>query len=157
MVVVKFTARQKDHLVATLVCAIQFTLGTACLTINVSNFLAMFFQQLFSMALVSLTVRVTHFLLPIGMQKRLGVSTHSNFQSNLRIVTHSSLNCPSASIRNKLLFKSNSVFLPAKAIPTNTRVLQRGLLFLFIHWFNEGCCVEGGESGKGNQGVIKYS
>jgi hypothetical protein len=24
-------------------------------------------------------------------------------------------------------------------------VLQRGLLFLFVHWFNEGCCVEGGE------------
>jgi hypothetical protein len=24
----------------------------------------------------------------------------------------------------------------------DARVLQRGLLFLFVHWFNEGYCVE---------------
>jgi hypothetical protein len=28
----------------------------------------------------------------------------------------------------------------------NAWVLQRGLLF--VHWFNEGCCVEGGEIGE---------
>ncbi len=30
----------------------------------------------------------------------------------------------------------------------NVRILQRGLFFLFVHWFNEGCCVEGGETGE---------
>jgi hypothetical protein len=30
--------------------------------------------------------------------------------------------------------------LLGKTISTDARVL----LFLFIHWFNEGCCVEGG-------------
>jgi hypothetical protein len=38
--------------------------------------------------------------------------------------------------------------LLGKTIPTNAQVLERGLLFLFIHWFNEGCCVEGGEIGE---------
>ncbi len=32
-----------------------------------------------------------------------------------------------------------------KTVSADMRVLQRGLLFLFVHWFNEGCCVEGGE------------
>jgi hypothetical protein len=42
-------------------------------------------------------------------------------------------------------------------VPTNAQVLQKGLLFLFVYWFNEGCCVEGGDRlrgpfhGKGNQ------
>jgi hypothetical protein len=67
MAVVKFTARQRDHLVPTLVCAIQFTLGTTCLTVNVLNFLATFFWQLLTLALVSLTIRITCYLLPIGM------------------------------------------------------------------------------------------
>jgi len=33
-------------------------------------------------------------------------------------------------------------------VPVDAQVLQRGLIFLFIHWFNEGCCVEGGEIGE---------
>jgi hypothetical protein len=33
-------------------------------------------------------------------------------------------------------------------VSTDARVLQRGLLFLVVHWFNEGCCVEGGEIGE---------
>jgi hypothetical protein len=44
-----------------------------------------------------------------------------------------------------LLFKLSNMPLPSKTVPANTRVLQRGLLFFFVHWFNEGCCVEGGE------------
>jgi hypothetical protein len=24
-------------------------------------------------------------------------------------------------------------------------IFQRGLFFLFVHWFNEDCCVEGGK------------
>jgi hypothetical protein len=67
MVAIKFTAHQKDHLVPTLVCVIQFTLGTTCLTVNVLNFLATFFRQLLTLALVSLTIRITCLLLPIGM------------------------------------------------------------------------------------------
>ncbi len=35
-----------------------------------------------------------------------------------------------------------------KTVPVDVRVLQKGLFFLFIHWFNEGCCVEGGEIGE---------
>jgi hypothetical protein len=67
MVVVKFTTRKRDHLVPTLVYVIQFTLGTACLTDNITNFLVSFFRQLLSLAVVSLTIRVTRFMLPIGM------------------------------------------------------------------------------------------
>jgi hypothetical protein len=37
--------------------------------------------------------------------------------------------------------------LLGKMVSMDTRVLQRGLLFLFVHWFNEGC-VEGREIGK---------
>jgi hypothetical protein len=47
-----------------------------------------------------------------------------------------------------LLLKSSNVLLSNKTVPTNAQVLQRGLLFLFIHWFNEGYCVEGGEIGE---------
>jgi hypothetical protein len=65
MVVVKFMMRQRDHLVPTLVCAIQFTFGIACLMVSVSNFLVILFRQLLSLALVSLMICVTHFLLPI--------------------------------------------------------------------------------------------
>jgi hypothetical protein len=35
-----------------------------------------------------------------------------------------------------------------KTVLANARALQRGLLFLFVHWFNESCCVEGGEIGE---------
>jgi hypothetical protein len=56
MAAVKFTARQRDHLVPTLVCVIEFTLGTMCLTINILNFLASLFRQLLALALVSLTI-----------------------------------------------------------------------------------------------------
>jgi hypothetical protein len=38
--------------------------------------------------------------------------------------------------------------LPGKTVPVDAWVLQRGLFFLFIHWFNEGSCVEGGEIGE---------
>ncbi len=31
-----------------------------------------------------------------------------------------------------------------KTVPVDARVL----LFLFVHWFNEGCCVERGEIGE---------
>ncbi len=167
MVAIKFTVRQRDHLVPTLVCAIQLTLGTTCLTVNVLNFLKTLFQQLLLLALVSLMICITHSLLPIGMQKRPGVNTSNIFQSNLRIIVHNFLSCPQAnihcnlhiiarsflscpptSIRHTLLLRSNNVLLPSKTIPMDTRVLQRGLLFLFVHWFNEGCCVEGGEIGE---------
>jgi hypothetical protein len=125
-----------------LVCAIQFTLGTACLTMSISNFLAMFFQQLLSLALVSLTIRITCFLLLIGMQERPGVNTHSIFQSNMCIAACNSLSCPSVGIHRTLLLRSSSVLLPGNTVSANTRVFQRGLLFLFIHWFNEGYCVD---------------
>ncbi len=205
MVIVKFTARQKDHLVPTLVCAIQFMLSTMCSTVNVLNFLATLFWQLLKLALVSLTIRVMRFLLPIGMQKRPGVRTHNIFQSNLHIATHSSLSCPlagircnlrmvvrsslscpSASIRPNLriaacsflsylsagirrnlriatrnslsylpagihctlLLKLNNMPLPGKTVLADVHVLQSGLLFLFVHWFNEGCCVERVEIGE---------
>ncbi len=205
MVTVKFIVRQKDHLVLTLVCTIQFMLGTTCLTVNMSNFLAMLFRQLLTLALVGLTIHVTHFLLPIGMQKPTCVSMHNIFQSNLRITARSSLNwsstnihhnlriivrnslsCPPAGIRRNLrvvscsslscpptgicrnmcitahsslsclpigicrilLFRLNSMPISGKTVSANTRVFQRGFLFLFVHWFNEGCCVEGGEIGE---------
>ncbi len=107
------------------------------------------------------------FLLPIGMQKRPGVSTRNIFQSNLCIAMCSSLSCPSGgirynlgivarsslsclptSIRHTLLLRSNSMPLPGKTVPTDGRALQRGLLFLFVHCFNENCCVERGEIGE---------
>jgi hypothetical protein len=40
------------------------------------------------------------------------------------------------------------MLLPGKTILADAWVFQRGLLFLFVHWFNEGCCVEGGEIGE---------
>jgi hypothetical protein len=62
-----------------------------------------------------------------------------------------------AGIRRTLLLKSNSVPLLGKTVPANVWVLQRGLLFLFVHCFNEGCYVErrgdrwrGPLCGKGN-------
>jgi hypothetical protein len=54
------------------------------------------------------------------------------------------LNCPSADIYCTLLFRSSIVPFPSKTVPMDMRVLQRGLLFLFVHWFNDGYCVEGG-------------
>jgi hypothetical protein len=135
MVAVKFTVRQTNHLIPTLVCMIQFTLGIACLTVKVSNFLATLFRQLLSLVLVSLKIRVTHLLLPIRMQKRPGNSTRNIFQSNLHIVTHislsyqptsicrnlhitarSSLNCSLSSIHRTLLLRSNNVPLPGKTV-----------------------------------------
>jgi hypothetical protein len=62
----------------------------------------MFFRQLLTLALVSLMICVTRFLLPIEMQKCPGVNTRNIFQSNLRITTQSSLNCPSVGIRYNL-------------------------------------------------------
>jgi hypothetical protein len=67
---------------------------------------------------------------------------------NLRIAACTSLSCPPAGIHRTLLFRSSNVPLPGKTVPADTRVLQRGLLFLFVHWLNEGCCVEGGELGE---------
>ncbi len=114
----------------------------------VSNFLVMFFWQPLSLALVNLMICITCFLLPIGMQKCPGVSTLNIFQNNLRIAAHNSLTCPPVGICCMLLLRLNSVPLPGKTIQADARVVQRGLLFLFIHWFNEGCCVKGGEIGE---------
>jgi hypothetical protein len=72
----------------------------------------------------------------------------AGIRCNLCIATRTSLSCPLAGIRRTLLFGSNNVPLQGKTIPTDAQVLQRGLLFLFVHWFNEGCCVEGGEIGE---------
>jgi hypothetical protein len=72
----------------------------------------------------------------------------AGIRSNLRITTRSSVSCPPVGIYRTLLLRSSSVPLPSKTIPTDARVLQRGLLFLFVHWFNESCCVEGGEIGE---------
>jgi hypothetical protein len=47
--------------------------------------------------------------------------------------------------------------LPGKTIPVDTWVLERGLLFLFVHWFNEGCCVERGEIGEEVRSVRKVT
>jgi len=46
--------------------------------------------------------------------------------------------------------------LPGKTVLADARVLQRDLLFLFVHWFNEGCCVEGREIGEEvrKQGIV---
>jgi hypothetical protein len=52
---------------------------------------------------------------------------------NLRIATHNSVSYPLAGIRRTLLLKSSNVPLLGKTVPTNTRVLQKGLLFLFVH------------------------
>ncbi len=142
-------------------------LGIVCLTVSVLNLLAMFFLLLLSLALVSLTICVTRFLLPIGMQKHPSISMCSIFQSNLRIAARSSLscppagihcnlhitahtflNCPPAGIRHMLLLRSNNVPFLSKIVPVDAWILQRGLLFLFVHWFNEGCCVEGKEIGE---------
>jgi hypothetical protein len=163
MAIIKFMARQRDHLVPTLVCTIEFMLGTACLIVNVSNFLATLFWQLLSLALVSMTIHITRFLLPIGMQKCPSVSTRNIFQNNLHIVMRSSLSCPPAGIRHNLhitvrsslsypligicrmlLLRLSSVPFLGNTISKDVQVLQRGLLFLFIHWINEGYCVEGG-------------
>jgi hypothetical protein len=37
---------------------------------------------------------------------------------------------------------------PGKIVSVDVWVFQGGLLFLFVHWFNEGCYVEGGEIGE---------
>jgi hypothetical protein len=42
-------------------------------------------------------------------------------------------------------------------VPVDTQVLQRGLLFLFIHWFNEDCYVERGEIGEKARSVGKVT
>ncbi len=131
-------------------------LGIACLTVSITNFLATFFQQLLSLALVSMTIHFTCFMLPIGMQKHQGISTRSIFQSNMCIVVcnsliyppggircnlcilvRSSLNCSPAGIRRTLLLRSSNVPFPSKTVPADVRAFQRGLLFLFVHWFNE--------------------
>ncbi len=101
------------------------------------------------------------------MQKHSGVSMHNIFQSNLcivagnslscspagircnlRIVVHSFLSYPPAGICRTLLLRSSNVPLSSKMVPADARVFERGLLFFFVHWFNEGCCVEGGEIGE---------
>jgi hypothetical protein len=153
------------------------------LTVSVLNFLVTFFWQLFSLALVSLTIHVTHFLLPMGMQKRPSVSARSIFQSNLRITAHNSLSyllagirrnlriathtflsCPPIGIRRNLhitahtslscspagichtlLLKSSNVLLLGKTVLTNAQVLQRGLLFLFVHWLMRVVVLKGGK------------
>jgi hypothetical protein len=82
------------------------------------------------------------FLLPIGMQKHPSVNTRNIFQSNMCIVVHSSLSCPSsgiwcnpgitacsslscspASIYRTLLLRSSSVPLSGKTVPTDAWAL----------------------------------
>jgi hypothetical protein len=86
----------------------------------------------------------------ISIRRNLCIATHSSLNyspagiwCNLRIVVWTSLSCPLISICHTLLLKSNNMPLPSKTLLADTQVLQRGLLFLFVHWFNEGCCVEG--------------
>jgi len=102
----------------------------------------------------------------VRIHGNLCIATHSflncpliGIRHNLRIATRNSLSYPPASIRRTLLLRSSSMPVSGKTVLTDAWVLQRGLLFLFIHWFNEGCCVEGGGDkwtgpfrGKGNQG-----
>ncbi len=148
MAAVKFMARQRDHFIPTLVCVIQFTLGTTYLTVNVSNFLATLFWQLLTLALMSLTVRVTHFLLPIRMQKCHGVNMHNIFQSNLhiatcnslsrppagihhnqRIVAHSSLSCrPTGNRHNQRITARSFLSCPPASIRRNQRIATRNFL-----------------------------
>jgi hypothetical protein len=47
--------------------------------------------------------------------------------------------------------------VPGKTVQVDARVLQRGLLFLFVHWFNEGCSLEGGEIGEVVRSVGKVT
>ncbi len=60
-------------------------------------------------------------------------------------VLKNSKSCPSADIRRIMLFRLNSVPLPRKMVLVDAKVLQRGLFFFFVHWFNEGYCVEEGD------------
>jgi hypothetical protein len=43
----------------------------------------------------------------------------------------------------------NSVPLPNKTILMDAWVLERGLFFLFIHWFNESCVEGEGDRWRG--------
>ncbi len=47
--------------------------------------------------------------------------------------------------------------LSRKTVPADTQVVQWCLIFLFVHWFNEGCCVEGGEIGEEVRSVGKVT
>ena len=49
------------------------------------------------------------------------------------------------------------MLLPGKMVSANARILQKGLLFLFVHFCNEGCCVEGGEIGEEVRSVGKVT
>jgi hypothetical protein len=72
---------------------------------------------LLSLALVSLTIHIMHFLLPIGMQKCPGISTRNIFQSNLHITACNSLSCMLAGIcRNSHNTACNSLSCPLAGI-----------------------------------------
>jgi hypothetical protein len=99
-----------------------------------------------------------------SIHHNLCIATHSSLSCpptsiryNLRITARNSSNCPLVGICCTLLLRSSSVPLPGKTISTNARVFQRGLLFLFVHWFNEGWCVEGGEIGEKVRSVGKVT
>ncbi len=47
--------------------------------------------------------------------------------------------------------------LLGKTVRADAQVLQRGLLFFFVHWFNEGCSLEGGEIGEMVRSVGKVT
>jgi hypothetical protein len=53
-------------------------------------------------------------------------------------VTFKHCEVPSAFLNHLKKKKIKSEPLPGKTVPPNVGVLQRGLLFLFVHWFNEG-------------------
>jgi hypothetical protein len=155
MAAVKFTARQRDHMVPTLVCAIQFTLGTTCLTVNVSNLCIATHSSLSCSSLcirrnlcIAARSSLSYPLVSICCNLRIitRISLNSppiGIRHNLRIATRNSLSYPSANIRCTLLLRLSSMPLLGKMVPTDARVLQKGLFFLFVHWFNEDCSVEG--------------
>jgi hypothetical protein len=68
----------------------------------------------------------------------------AGIRHNLHITVRSSLSYPLVGICRTLLVRLSSVPFLRNTISKDVQVLQRGLLFLFIHWINEGYCVEGG-------------
>jgi len=60
----------------------------------------------------------------------------------MRIAARNFLNYLPFGIHHTLFLRSSSVPLLGKTISTDTRGL------LFLHWFNEGCCVKGGKIGE---------
>ncbi len=102
-----------------------------------------------------------------GIRRNLCIVVHSflscplgGIHCNLHIAARSSLSYSPTGIRRTLRLRSSSVPLPSKMVPADARALRKGFLFLFVHWFNESCYVEGGEvcsvgkvTGGGGKGI----